>query len=136
MSPSAPVVLVCGEWQAPDQVGVQRFVRDRKQAGDGRIFFAWRPGGQLAVDVLLICLSHPDEYSAQEICVLLDAYPLAQIVCSAGRWCASAARTRGYWPPAVIVPADDAWDRLGTVWSAPDRRLAITASREELIGMS
>jgi hypothetical protein len=89
----------------------------------------------LSADLIVVCQSWSDEYTAGEVAALLSAAPLARILCVYGRWCDSDGRTRDVWPLAVRVPAAKFETRLlhelkvlaGTLPPLP-----LTATRTEI----
>ncbi|GDY08220.1 MAG: hypothetical protein DWI21_13180 [Planctomycetota bacterium] len=86
-------------------------------------------------DVIVVCQSWSDEFSAGEVALALGRWPLALWVCCYGAWCASDGRTRSTWPISVRVPVDEAECRLNHVWQVLTQQrgepLPLTASRDE-----
>ena len=86
-------------------------------------------------DLVIVCQSWPDEFSASEVTLALCRWPLALWVCCYGAWCASDGRTRSIWPISVRVPVEEAEGRLNHVWRVltgqRDEPLPLTASRDE-----
>ena len=136
-SPTLPrrkLILVSGNWQTEEQQGVRAFLEERRRQDDAvarLVEFPTKLPSHEIVSVVIVCLSHPDEFSAATIRRLWDDYPLSQIVCSAGAWCDSDPRTRGLWPSAWRVSATEVHRHLEILWS-DERRPPMTASREEL----
>jgi len=89
----------------------------------------------LSADLIVICQSWSDEFTASEVAGLLAAAPLARVLCVYGRWCDSDGRTRRHWPLAVRVPVADFARRLKheiTVLMTGTAPLPWTATRTEL----
>ncbi len=86
-------------------------------------------------DIVVVCQSWPDEFSASEVATHLGRWPLALWVCCFGSWCESDGRTRAIWPIGIRVPARSALARLNRLWAIVTGRLQeplpITASRDE-----
>lgn len=86
-------------------------------------------------DLVIVCQSWPDEFSAEEVSAVLGRWPLAQWVCCYGAWCDSDGRTRTIWPISVRVPVREATSRLNRVWQvvteSRSQPLPLTASRDE-----
>ncbi len=86
-------------------------------------------------DMVVVCQSWPDEFSASEVATHLGRWPLALWVCCFGSWCESDGRTRTIWPIGIRVPARAAIARLNRLWAIVTGRLQeplpITASRDE-----
>ncbi len=86
-------------------------------------------------DLVIVCQSWPEEFSAAEVTTSLGRWPLALWVCCYGAWCASDGRTRSIWPISVRVPVDEAECRLNHVWRVLTEQrnepLPLTASRDE-----
>ncbi|HLQ45335.1 MAG TPA: hypothetical protein VK137_11440 [Planctomycetaceae bacterium] len=86
-------------------------------------------------DMVIVCQSWPDEFSASDVSTSLGRWPLALWVCCFGSWCESDGRTRAIWPIGVRVPARAAVSRLTQLWEIVAHRrnapLPITASRDE-----
>ena len=128
-------ILVCGHWLAEEQQGVRAFLEERRRRGDATarvVELHERPQASEFVDLVIVCLSHPDEYPPATIQRLWDDYPLSQFVCSASQFCVSEPRTRGLWPVAWRVAAEDVRKRLESIWSERFRQ-PMTASREEVL---
>jgi hypothetical protein len=89
----------------------------------------------LAADLIVVCQTWSDEYTAGEVTVLVSAAPLARILCVYGRWCDSDGRTRDIWPLAVRVPVAEFETRLWCELEVLDGMrppLPLTASRTEI----
>ena len=86
-------------------------------------------------DLVIVCQSWPDEFSASEVSEALGRWPLALWVCCYGAWCDSDGRTRSIWPISVRVPVAEAEHRLKHVWQVLAEQqgepLPLTASRDE-----
>ncbi|MFV0446525.1 MAG: hypothetical protein ACK5Q5_23380 [Planctomycetaceae bacterium] len=85
-------------------------------------------------DMVIVCQTWSDEWTACQVEPLLGAWPLARVVCCQGRWCVSDGRTRQVWPWACRVPVESAVVRLQQELAMLQGRLAVvpfTASREE-----
>jgi hypothetical protein len=142
-SPARLTLLVIGDLFAPEMRIVERPVEQLAQGGgDVRIganalealakcsHENWHP------DLVVICQLWPDEYTAAEVRQLLEAFPLARLICCYGPWCSSDGRTRDVWPLSIRVPAAFAAQRIalelevlaGTRWPLP-----LTASRDEIV---
>jgi hypothetical protein len=92
----------------------------------------------LAADLIVVCQSWSDEYTAREVTALLSAAPLARLLCVYGRWCDSDGRTRNIWPLAVRVPAVEFEARLQreiNVLEGRDAPLPLTATRTEIFAV-
>ena len=141
-SPARLTLLVIGDLFALEMQVVEQRVEEVAQgACDVRIVAKvsealtqcssepWRP------DLVTICQLWPDEYTAAEVRQLLEAFPLARLICCYGPWCSSDGRTRDVWPLSIRVPAAFAAQRIslelevlaGTRWPLP-----LTASRDEI----
>lgn len=86
-------------------------------------------------DLVIVCQSWPDEFSAEEVSAALGRWPLALWICCYGAWCDSDGRTRTIWPISLRVPVCDAASRLSHVWQVLTEQrgdpLPLTASRDE-----
>ncbi|MCA8997997.1 MAG: hypothetical protein KDA80_13455 [Planctomycetaceae bacterium] len=63
-------------------------------------------------DLVLVLQHSPDEYSPDEVELLLSKFPASRFSVCLGPWCASYGRTRRYWPLAVTVFEDKLAERL------------------------
>ncbi len=89
--------------------------------------------------LIVVCESHPDEWTAESVRDLIAAAPLARIVCVTGPWSEAVGRTRTHWPPALRVPWWSAKRRIAGELSLigacpvdhPPPALPVTASRDE-----
>jgi hypothetical protein len=89
----------------------------------------------LAADLIVVCQSWSDEYTAGEVAALLSAAPVARLLCVYGRWCDSDGRTRHVWPLAVRAPAAEFEGRLQreiNVLRGTEPPLPLTATRTEI----
>ncbi len=86
-------------------------------------------------DLVIICQSWPDEFSASEATIALGRWPLSLWVVCYGAWCASDGRTRTVWPLSVRVSVDESCSRLNHLWrilrEQREAPLPLTASRDE-----
>jgi hypothetical protein len=138
----SPAVLIIGDLFSPEMQVVERRVEELAGAtGDVRSAAnvseavatcsseLWDP------DLVIVCQLWPDEFRAVEVVQLLEAFPLARLICCYGSWCASDGRTRDIWPLSIRVPAARAARRIdleievlaGSRWPLP-----LTASRDEI----
>jgi hypothetical protein len=86
-------------------------------------------------DIVIVCQSWPDEFSAADVSAQLGRWPLALWVCCFGVWCESDGRNRAIWPIGIRVPARAAIARLNHLWAIvtglSQELLPVTASRDE-----
>jgi hypothetical protein len=66
------------------------------------------PPGRQPPELVVICQTWSDQFSADEIQGLIAWLPFARILCCFGPWCDSDGRTRDLWPLAVRIPAAEA----------------------------
>ncbi|MBC7819306.1 MAG: hypothetical protein IAG10_20670 [Planctomycetaceae bacterium] len=132
---SQPMILLVGDWQRSEMspirdwinsLGSRAIVRQTNQLPDAMI----EPP-----DLVLVCQSWPDEFSANEVSTALGRWPLALWICCYGAWCDSDGRTRTIWPISVRVRVSEAASRLNHVWRVVTEQrgepLPLTASRDE-----
>lgn len=137
-----PQILVLGDWARTEMSPVREWVQNIGVSA--RVFH--QPSltmpeknidelGTASPDMVVVCQSWPDEFSAAEVAVQLGRWPLALWVCCFGCWCESDGRTRTIWPIGIRVPARVAVARLKRLWAIVTGRLQgplpITASRDE-----
>jgi hypothetical protein len=63
------------------------------------------PPGRQPPELVVICQTWSDQFSADEIQGLIAWLPFARLICCYGPWCDSDGRTRDLWPLAVRIPA-------------------------------
>lgn len=88
----------------------------------------WKPA------LVVVCQSHPDEFTPKQVQELIRRFPLARWICAAGLWCESDGRNRNAWPIGVRVPARIAHRRVAierAVLDGARSPLPLTAGREE-----
>lgn len=129
-------VLVVGDWQRSEMSPIRDWIDSL--GASANVCHTDRLCGDdslEAPDVVIVCQSWPDEFSAAEVAMSLGRWPLALWVCCYGAWCASDGRTRSIWPISVRVPIDEATGRLQHVWQILTQQrgepLPLTASRDE-----
>ena len=132
---SQPAILLVGDWQRSemspirvwiDSLGARAIVQQMAHLPEEMI----EPP-----DLVIVCQSWPDEFSAEEVSAALGRWPLALWICCYGAWCDSDGRTRTIWPISVRVPVREAALRLNHVWQVLTEQrgepLPLTASRDE-----
>ncbi len=109
----SPNVLLLGDGADPEFDSVVTFLRGSvphariQEAADLPAARRGRPISALLPDLVVVCQSWSNQFSAAEIRDLLTWLPLARIVCCYGAWCDSDGRTCDHWPLAVRVAAID-----------------------------
>lgn len=132
---SQPAILLVGDWQRSEMSPIRDWIdsvgsRATAQRADGLSEAKIAPP-----DLVIVCQSWPDEFSADEVSAALGRWPLALWICCYGAWCESDGRTRTIWPISVRVPVREAASRLNHVWKILTEQrgepLPLTASRDE-----
>ena len=129
-----PQILVVGDTEraefAPIRDWLQLVESDSRTTRRARLV-----ADALEPDLVIVCQSWPDEFSATEVTSALGRWPLSLWVVCYGAWCASDGRTRTIWPLSVRVPADESRSRLDHLWrilrEQRESPLPLTASRDE-----
>ena len=149
--------LLLGDTTHPEFRGVVSLLRgtiahqrllEAVNVREGQALF---PPGRELPELVVVCQTWSDQFSAAEVHTLLAWLPLARLICCYGPWCDSDGRTRDIWPLAVRVSASDAEPVVanalrelqgarpseggrsgGTQGSPLPGRLPLTASRNEV----
>ena len=152
-------VLLLGDFTHPEFQGVVSLLRgavlhQRLQEAvtvrEARVLYS--PGRQ-PPELVVICQTWSDQFSAEEIQGLIAWLPFARFIGCYGPWCDSDGRTRELWPLAVRIPAAQAVSVVaeslrelqspapsrsaspgmkGTSLAVRSVRLPLTASRAEI----
>ena len=138
---SRPQLLVLGDWDRAEMATVRDWLRAVEPFANVRHQHRLPDSSQGALpddsspDMVIVCQSWPDEFSASDVSTSLGRWPLALWVCCFGSWCESDGRTRTIWPIGIRVPARAAVSRLTQLWEIVAHRrnelLPLTASRDE-----
>lgn len=88
-------------------------------------------------ELMVVLQSWPDEFSGEQIDEWQEVWPLARLICVAGRWCESDGRSRSLWPLAYRASLELAIDRIQRELAflhGDSRAMALpsTATRDEL----
>ncbi len=98
-----------------DTTGMQRAISTLLRCCDSAIYFRQFPDLSeltFSPELILVCQQWPEEYTRDEISLLLETFPLSRIVVSYSAWCASDGRTRDLWPIAIRVDLNLAARRI------------------------
>ncbi|MCX7421575.1 MAG: hypothetical protein NT013_18795 [Planctomycetia bacterium] len=139
-----PQLLVLGDWNRAEMASIKTWVESLGASASVRHRLEMTPRDEFAEhdsaspDMVVVCQSWSDEFSASEVATCLGCWPLALWVCCFGCWCESDGRTRTIWPIGIRVPARAALARLNRLWAIVTGRLQeplpVTASRDEAFG--
>ena len=133
-----PLILILGDWDRAEMASIKAWVQDLGQSASVRHRLAMVCLGDLdetSPDIVIVCQSWPDEFSATDVSSQLGRWPLALWACCFGAWCESDGRNRPIWPIGIRVPARAAIARLNHLWAivtgVSQVLLPVTASRDE-----
>ena len=134
---AGPHILVVGEFERSEFEPVRDWLLQVESDSQVTHIANIAPTAHSEPDLVIVCQSWPDEFSAAAVTSALGRWPLSLWVVCFGAWCASDGRTRTIWPLSVRVPADESRSRLQHVWRIlRDQRespLPLTASRDETL---
>jgi hypothetical protein len=128
-------ILIVGDLDSADSSPIRDWLRahaplpDIRRAVDLRDVRRIKDAGDWLPDLVLVCQSWSDQFSAVDANALVAWFPLARLVCCHGPWCESDGRTRTQWPLAVRVPVSLAPARLDLEIDLP-----LTATRADVFG--
>lgn len=128
-------ILIVGDLDSADALPLRDWLRAHtpppnvRRAADLREVRRIKDGGDWLPDLVLVCQSWSDQFSAVDANALVAWFPLARLVCCHGPWCESDGRTRTQWPLAVRVRASLAPARLDLEIDLP-----LTATRADVFG--
>lgn len=132
---SQPAILVIGDWQRSEMSLVRDWIKSLGSRASVRQINQLSDAMCEPPDMVIVCQSWPDEFSAPEVSAVLGRWPLTQWICCYGAWCDSDGRTRSIWPGSVRVRVDEVVSRLNRVWQIVSESraepLPLTASRDE-----
>jgi hypothetical protein len=86
-------------------------------------------------DLILVSQRYRDEYSAEDVHLGFETFPVARWICVYGPWCESEGRHGSRWPMAVRIPLRFLETRLTTeasVIQGQTPALPLTAARDEV----
>jgi hypothetical protein len=86
-------------------------------------------------DLVMVCQSWRDEYSADQVRAGLANFPVSRWICVYGAWCESEGRHGSHWPMAVRVTMSALETRLAHEAAVVQGRipaLPLTAARDEV----
>ena len=133
-----PLILVIGDWDRAEMSSVKTWTQELSRSARVRHQIAMTNQEDLdesSPDIVIVCQSWPDEFSASDVSTQLGRWPLALWACCFGVWCESDGRNRTIWPIGIRVPARAAVARLNHLLAIVTGRsqmlLPITASRDE-----
>ena len=130
-----PAILLVGDWQRSEMSPIRAWIDSLESPGSVQQFNHLPVEMIEPPDLVIVCQSWPDEFSAEEVSAALGRWPLALWICCYGAWCDSDGRTRNTWPISVRVPVREAASRLSHVWQILTEQrgepLPLTASRDE-----
>ncbi|MFN9372154.1 MAG: hypothetical protein ACK6D3_09765 [Planctomycetaceae bacterium] len=103
--------LLLGSFTDPEFEGVVSLLRGAvlhqrlQEAETLRAARELYPPGRQPPELVVICQTWSDQFTAEEIQGLIAWLPFARLICCHGPWCDSDGRTRDLWPLAVRISA-------------------------------